>query len=191
MGLERKWYAVYTTPRAEKQVSLRLTQQNITHYLPLQKVLKQWSDRKKWVEEPLFKSYLFVYIDESQYYRTLNTAGVVKFITFGKKAVAVPDYQIDTIRLLLMESQEFEISHEALEPGMPVEVIAGPLLGTIGELISLRGEKRVAIKIQTLETSVLISIAEQFVGPLKDPRKLELLESIRTPKFVGRTRELG
>lgn len=191
MGLERKWYAIYTTPRAEKQVSLRLTQQNITHYLPVQKVLKQWSDRKKWVEEPLFKSYLFVHIDESRYFHTLNVPGVVKFITFGKKAVAVPDFQIETIRRLLMESHDFEISREVLEPGMPVEVTGGPLMGTIGELISLRGEKRVAVKIQTLETSVLISIAEQFVEPLKDPRKIELLDSMRKPKFVGRTRELG
>ena len=191
MEKEKKWYAIYTAPKAEKKISTRLLQQGIDHYLPTQKLLKQWSDRKKWVEEPLFRSYLFVYIDEALYYQVLNTNGVVKFVTFGGQAATIPAYQIETIRRLLMDSNDLEITQEELELGTPIEVIAGPLMGTLGELISIRGEKRIAVKIHTLDTSVLINLPEQFVAPIIDEHKLALLDSLRTPKFVKRTRELG
>lgn len=191
MENEKKWFAVYTAPKAEKKVSIRLEQQGIDHYLPVQRLLKQWSDRKKWVEEPLFRSYLFVHITEAHYYPVLNTHGVVKFISFGGTAESIPDFQIETIRRLLMESTDIEVTHEVFEPGTPIEVIAGPLMGTLGELISYRGEKRIAVKIHTLDTSVLINIPEPYVVPIRDEQKLALLDSLRTPKFVGRTRELG
>ncbi|MDX5319421.1 MAG: UpxY family transcription antiterminator [Bacteroidota bacterium] len=187
MTLEKRWYAIYTAAKAEKKVSTRLLQQGIEHYLPVQRVLKQWSDRKKWVEEPLFRSYLFVHSDESQYYQILNTHGVVKFITFGGKAVPIPDFQIETIRRLLMESTDFEITQEDLTPGDPVEITAGPLMGTLGELIAHRGEQRIAVKILSLDTAVLLNIPEQFVSLVTDAQKLALFESMRSPKFVGRT----
>ena len=189
MEVEKKWYAIYTAARAEKQVSQRLTEQDIENYLPLQKVLKQWSDRKKWVEEPLFRSYLFVRTGEREYFKVLNTYGVVKFIHFGGKIQSIPDFQIETIRRLLLESTELEVSNERLKPGTPVEIIAGPLMGTLGELVSMRGENRLAIKILSLELAALINISSQFIETITDPHKLELVESLRTPKFVGRTRE--
>lgn len=191
MVKEKKWFAVYTAPKAEKKVSLRLEQQGIDHYLPTQKLLKQWSDRKKWVEEPLFRSYLFVHIEEALHFTVLNTHGVVKFISFGGITESIPDYQIETIRRLLMESTEMEITHENFQPGTPVEITAGPLMGTLGELISFRGENRIAVKIHTLDTSVLINIQEKYTTVISDERKLAMLDSIRKPKFVAPTRELG
>ncbi|MBC8342565.1 MAG: UpxY family transcription antiterminator, partial [Bacteroidetes bacterium] len=68
-----KWYAAYTKSRNEKKVSERLSEQAVEHYLPLHKILKQWSDRKKWVEEPVFKSYIFIKIGLDDYYDVLNT----------------------------------------------------------------------------------------------------------------------
>ncbi len=186
MANESKWYALYTSPRAEKKVSLRLEERKVEHYLPLHKTLKQWSDRKKWVEEPLFKSYLFVKISEAQYYDVLNINGVVKYVSFGGKAATVPDRQIETIRRLLMEQVPLEVSYERLQEGAPVEVVAGPLMGTLGELISYRGDKRLAVKIHTIDTTLLVSIPENFIEPIQDQHKLELLDSIRTPKFAIR-----
>lgn len=191
MNQDKKWYALYTAAKAEKKVSTRFAQQGIEHYLPVQKILKQWSDRKKWVEEPLFRSYIFVHLNEVQYFQALNTHGVVKFVSFGGNAAPIPDFQIETIRRLMMDAPDLEVSSEILSPGTPVEVVAGPLMGTLGEMISIRGENRLAIKIHTLDTSVLINIPEQFVSSLTDENKLALLDSMRSPKFVRRTRELG
>ncbi|MBI1221721.1 MAG: UpxY family transcription antiterminator [Bacteroidetes bacterium] len=191
MSQNKRWYAVYTAAKAEKKVGTRLQQQGIEHYLPLQKICRQWSDRKKWVEEPLFRSYIFVYTDESQYFQVLNTHGVVKFITFGGKAVPIPDFQIALVKRLLMESIELELTREELIEGMPVEITAGPLMGTLGELVYIQGEKRVAIKIHTLETSMLVNIPDICIETIRDSHKLALLDSMRSTKFAPYTRELG
>ena len=98
--MDKSWFAIYVKSRTEKKVSAELDKLGIDHYLPLLKVLKQWSDRKKWVIEPLFKSYIFVYIDTAQYYDVLKAINVVRYITFEGKAVAIPPQQIEAIKLL-------------------------------------------------------------------------------------------
>jgi transcription antitermination factor NusG len=95
------WYALYTNPRSEKRAHAELISKGIDSYLPLQRTLKQWSDRKKWVEEPLFRSYLFVYIPQNQYFEVLNTPGVVRYVTFEGKAVPIPPKQIEAIKYFL------------------------------------------------------------------------------------------
>ena len=81
-----KWYALYTKPRAEKKVSSELDFRGFENFLPLQTTIKQWSDRKKKVEIPLFNSYIFVRIDlEKYYYKILEIPGIVKFVKFGKE----------------------------------------------------------------------------------------------------------
>ncbi len=170
-----RWYAVYTTPRAEKKVSLRLEQQGISHYLPMTKTLRQWSDRKKMVESPLFGSYLFVHIHEADYYRVLNTNGVVRYVTFDGKAAEIPAYQIEIVKRLLHESVEMEVCSEPIGIGDPVEVMAGPLMGTLGVLVSHRGENRMAIKIDYVHTAILVNIPGYLLERVKDFKKLELL----------------
>jgi transcription antitermination factor NusG len=163
------WYAVYIFPRAEKKVNAELVKNGITVYLPLLRTLKRWSDRKKWVEEPLFRSYLFVYIDQSRYFEVLNTPGVVRYITFEGKAVAVPQKQIDAIRFYLED--EFGPTIETggkpdLAPGSAVEISRGPLKGLTGELINFQGQKKVRIKIDALGQYLNLTISA------KDLKKL-------------------
>ena len=81
------WYALYVHSRAEKKVHARITEMGIESYLPLVTRMKVWSDRIKKVEEPLFKSYLFVRTDLKNYYDIVNIPGVTKFVSFEKKAV--------------------------------------------------------------------------------------------------------
>lgn len=161
------WYAVYTQPRAEKKVAERFYKAGINYYLPIYKQLKKWSDRKKWVEEPLFKSYIFVNISEAEYYKVLNTHGVVRFITFTGKAVEIPEREIDTIKLLLLEyPDELEVLTDLL-PGTPIEIIAGPMMGVKGELVDYRGEKRASIKVEYINQTVLVNIPSAFISPLE------------------------
>ena len=79
----RKWYPVYTHARAEKKAHEALLKKGIETYLPLNRQLKQWSDRKKWVEEPFIKSYLFVNISDQEQMEVLMTKGVARFIYFS------------------------------------------------------------------------------------------------------------
>lgn len=157
------WYAIYTKPRAEKRVHAELISNGIDSYLPLQRALKQWSDRKKWVEEPLFRSYLFVNISHSQYFHVLNTAGVVRYVTFEGKAVPIPPRQIEAIKYFL-SGQEFlheESNISQLVPGSKVEIIRGPLKGLSGILVDFHGQKKVRVEIEALGQFLNLSIALQ------------------------------
>lgn len=88
MATEKKWYALYTRAKWEKKVVALLDKKNITNYCPLNRVHKQWSDRKKVMYEPLFRSYVFVYITEKEKLTTRDTDGVLHFVMHeGKPAV--------------------------------------------------------------------------------------------------------
>ncbi|HPI85910.1 MAG TPA: UpxY family transcription antiterminator [Bacteroidales bacterium] len=146
------WFAVYTNPRAEKKAHADLLEKGIEAYLPLERKLKQWSDRKKWVEEPLFRSYIFVRIPPARYFDVLNTTGIVRYITFEGKAVAVPQNQIDAIKYYLSETETMpeEPDLKDLKPGAAVEIIRGPLRGLTGQLIEFQGRRKVRIEIEAL-----------------------------------------
>ena len=162
------WFAVYTNPRSEKKAYAELLSKGITAYLPLQRTLKQWSDRKKWVEEPLFRSYLFVHIPQSQYFEVLNTFGIVRYVTFEGKAVPVPQKQIDAIRYYLDEQgNPADGPESALEPGSKVEIIRGPLRGLTGVLVEHQGQKRVRIEIEALGQFLNLTIANKDLKPVQ------------------------
>jgi transcription antitermination factor NusG len=155
------WFAVYTNPRSEKKAHAELLGKGIEAYLPLQRTLKQWSDRKKWVEEPLFRSYIFVNIPQSLYFEALNTTGIVRYVTFEGRAVPIPPKQIDAIRYFLSEtesSDEHDL-RENLEPGSAVEIIRGPLRGLTGQLIEFQGRRKVRIEIEALGQFLNLTIS--------------------------------
>src|SRR5689334_17076658 len=96
-----KWYPVYTFPKAEKKAHQALLHKGIETHLPMRRQLKQWSDRKKWIDEPLIKSYLFVRISQQEQSEVLMTKGVSRFIYFGGKVASMPDKQIENLKLLM------------------------------------------------------------------------------------------
>ncbi len=167
MALEKKnearWYAAYTKPRSEKKALARLQEVGIESYLPLQKRLKQWSDRKKMVEEPLFRSYIFVRITQKDYYNVLNTFGIVRYITFEGKAVPIPKNQIDLIKSLLEQNVEVDAVEEKLELGAKVEVKFGSLIGLIGELTEHKGKQKVIVRLEHISHSLLVTLPAQYV----------------------------
>ena len=161
--IEPRWYAAYTKPRNEKKAFERLEAAGIETYLPLLRRLKQWSDRKKMVEEPLFRSYIFVRITKKDYYNVLNTHGVVRYITFEGKAVPIPDNQIDLIKQLLEQNIEIETVEEPLVLGAKVEVKFGSLIGLVGELIEHKGKQKVVVRLDHISHSLLVTLPTQYV----------------------------
>ena len=79
---ERHWHALYVRSRSEKKVLTQLEDLGMEAYLPLVIRVKQWSDRRKKVEEPLFKSYVFVRSSEKEHLTILGLYGVVRFVSF-------------------------------------------------------------------------------------------------------------
>jgi len=159
-----KWYPVYTLPRNEKKAHIALLSKGIETYLPLRRQLKQWSDRKKWVDEPFIKSYLFVKIREHEQTEVLMTKGVLRFIYFGGKVASMPERQIDDLKLLLASSVELEITEENLAPGEKIMIKGGPLKGMAAEVISYRSQKQLALRLESLGCSIVIHMATSFVS---------------------------
>lgn len=164
MMTTEKWYALYTNPRAEKKVAAKLESKGYTVYLPLQTTLKQWSDRKKKVQEPLFKSYLFIYTNlELHHIDILQTAGIMKFVRIGKEVVSLRQQQIDTIKLLLANETDIELTNTSYETGDEVEIVAGPLRGVFGHILHPKGNRNFALHIEQLGASLLLNVPVNYL----------------------------
>jgi len=162
---EKKWFAVYTRPKFEKKVKTFLEEKNIEVFLPVQKVVTQWKDRKKKIEKVLFNSYIFVKINKSEYLSVLKTLGVVKFVSFEKKACEIPENQIDNIKRLI--DNNFEIITETYQfnIGELVEISGGELKGITGKLLEYKGKKKVVISIDAINTCLLVEIDNKYLKP--------------------------
>jgi transcriptional antiterminator RfaH len=152
------WYPVYTAPRAEKRVFSRLQEKRIEAFLPLTKTLRQWSDRKKWVEVPLFSSYVFVRIDYADRESVLQVPGTVRFIYFSGTPAFVPDDQMGWLRQIVQNDATVEATTQNFDPGEKVEVREGPFRGIAGELISRKGERIFVIRITGINYNLLLEI---------------------------------
>jgi len=158
-----KWYPVYTHPRAEKKAYQSLINKGVETYLPLHRQLKQWSDRKKWVDEPFIKSYLFVNIAAHEQTEVLMTKGIARFIYFSGKIASMPDRQIEELKLLMASSYDLEITEENLLPGEKIVIKAGPLKGMTGEIISYRSQKQLVLRLESLGCSIIVHVAASLI----------------------------
>jgi len=164
--LTYNWYAIRVKSRAEKKVYAELIEQGIETFLPLQRKLRIWSDRKKWVEMPLISGYVFVYISRKEYEIVLRTYNVVCYIYFNGKAAIIRDNDILILKRMLGQNElELEVTIESLKLGQMVEVISGPLCGVIGELIDFKGKNKVALRIPPLGYTVLVEAPEKTLAP--------------------------
>ena len=161
-----KWYAIYTTSRAEKQIYERLIQKGIETFLPLQKTYRQWSDRKKLIEKPLLPSYLFVKIRTRQFQEVYTTSGVVKFISFEGIPASIPQNQIDNLRILIDSDAEIEVTSGKYSKGDFVEVVHGSMIGLTGELIKIGRHNRVVIRLDRLDQNIIVKIPATFLRKL-------------------------
>lgn len=160
---ENKWYAIYTRPRAEKQVYERLVVAGIETFLPLQKTFRKWSDRKKLIEKPLLSSYIFVRTKSKYFPNVYKTNGVVRFVCFEGKPSPIPQKQIDNLRLLVNSDAEIEVSLEHFTKGDNVEVINGSLVGLTGELITIGRKNRVIVRVDRLDQNLILKIPTTFL----------------------------
>jgi len=162
------WYAVYTRSRSEKRLRELLSGKGIEAYVPMRKVMHQWSDRKKLVEEPLIRSYCFVRVTQADYFEVLNTPGAVRYIWFAGKPAVIPECQINTLKIIAGSSVEAECIPDSFRPGVRVKVKAGPLLGLSGELVSISRKKKLIIRIDHLKQVITLSISPMLTEIIKE-----------------------
>ena len=162
MSKEKSWFAVYTKPRSEKKVAERFSRLNIENYCPLNKVHRQWSDRKKVIEEPLFTSYVFVHIDSSEQQTVRQTDGVINFVYWVGKPAVVRDEEIDMIKRFLNEFENVKAERTEINPNDLVRIVNGPLLMREGSVLEVKN-KTVKVLLPTLGYTLIAEIGKANV----------------------------
>jgi transcription antitermination factor NusG len=163
----KKWYAIYTKPRWEKKVNLVLDRKGVEVWCPLQKVRKQWSDRKKIVEEPLFKSYVFVHIGDNEKTNVLMTDGVLNFVYYVGKPAVIRDEEIEVIKRYLAE-EHASISIQSigsLDENTRIKVNHGIFMDSTGTVVK-GGKKKVYVKLESLDQVMIVEFPLEHVTPL-------------------------
>lgn len=161
--MNKRWYAIYTKSRAEKKVEKDLKEKGIETYLPLQKKLRIWSDRRKTIEMPLFSGYVFVNINlVKERYFVLQTDNVVKFVSFSGEISEVKQNEIDTIKWILGENLPIEPTSTRFAKGQKVKVVFGDMKDLEGEVIRTKKNK-VLFRISSIQQNMLVEIPEHYI----------------------------
>lgn len=161
LSKEAAWFVFYTLSKHENKVCQLLQKKKYDAYLPTQKVIRQWSDRKKKVVVPLFTNYVFVKTLPAELYYILRTAGVIKVLTENQRPVPIPEDEMDRIRLIMRGDTEIEVDcyEKELTPGSFVKISEGPFAGLEGRLLKNKGSCRLLVELKTLHKILKVEIS--------------------------------
>lgn len=162
----RKWLAVYTKPRWEKKVSQLLEEKGVERYCPLNKVRRKWSDRIKIVEEPLFKSYVFVKVNEENRTEVRMTPGVINFVYWQGKPAVIKEREIIAIKRFLDEYENVEVKPLDVKVNQRVRIIAGPLMDKEGKVMDVH-RKQVKVAIESLGYMLVATVDKTKLTSVK------------------------
>lgn len=163
---EYKWFAVYTRLNHEKKVEESLKEKNIEVFLPKKKTIRKWSDRAKWIEEPLFRPYVFVNVSHKEYYQVLQTPSVISYICFDGKAAPINDKEIMFIKALVNEPVAYEVINANYMLSQKVIVTAGPFKDFIGVVIKEKDKTKFVVRIEQVNYLISLEINSQFIEPI-------------------------
>lgn len=167
LSKEKKWYAVYTKPRWEKKTDQILIQKGIESWCPMQKVERKWTDRKKIIDIPIFRSYVFVRINEIGRVPVLETDGVINFVHYLGKPAVIRDEEIDLIKqYLLIPGTTIQVADaQVLKEKTRVKIKAGIFMDNEGEILRI-GKKKVYVQLQTLGQVMVVEFPIEQLLPV-------------------------
>lgn len=134
------WYVLYTKPRNEKKLTSLLSEKGVEVYCPVREVIKQWSDRKKKVIEPVFTSYIFVNLEDygEESVSVLSTPGAVRFLWWNNKPGVVREEEIQAIKDFLEDYKNAELTVN-VHKGEKIIVNEGVLKDAEGKVLEVKG----------------------------------------------------
>lgn len=162
---EPRWYAAYTSANHERRVAEQLAIRKVEHFLPTYSSVRRWKDRRVILEIPLFAGYVFVRLALRDRLQVLKTPGVAKLVGFGTTPTALPQTEIDALRVGLTGGVKVE-PHPYLNVGHRVRIKRGPLAGLEGILIRRKGCPRVVVALDLIQRAVSVEMDEADVHPL-------------------------
>jgi transcription antitermination factor NusG len=166
--MSKKWFALYTKPRWEKKVNTLLNGKGVECYCPLNRVKRKWTDRIKTIEEPLFKSYVFVKVDDTERTKVRLTNGVINFVYWNGKPAIVKEKEIQTIKRFLDEHEAVQVRPMELIPNQTVLITSGAFMDQ--QAVVLDANKR-EVKV------AILSLGQELIATI-DKTKLVRLEDV-------------
>ncbi len=164
---KKKWLVFYTKSRAEKKTLELLVKFGFEAWLPTHQVLRQWSDRKKKVEVPLFNAYIFVRDIEANISEILKVPGISWNIRHNGNPAVLRTSEQETIKRFIDTGLTLAIqATQKLLKGQEVKVMDGPLKGLIGEVEANYNEDKLYVTIDSLGQQILVSINKNLLKPL-------------------------
>ncbi|MDA8566762.1 UpxY family transcription antiterminator [Schleiferiaceae bacterium] len=155
----KSWYVLYTKPRHEKKLAERLISEGWTVYCPLKKVVKQWSDRKKVVQEALFPSFIFIQCRDKDRNKVFQNVSAVRYLYWLGRPAEVRADDIQSIRHWMGEVYHQANNIECISVGSSVRLDAGPLMGRKGKIVEYRGVQ-VTVLLEQLQIQVCFNVQE-------------------------------
>lgn len=162
---EKNWFVVYTRPRWEKKVNALMEERGLESYCPLNRTRKKWSDRIKWVDEPLFKSYVFVRIGEDEQTTVRMISGVVNFVYWLGRPAIVREKEISIIKKFLNEYKDVRAEPLNIEPDARLRVKGGIFMDKEVKVLQVQGN-RVRVIIESIGYSLIASIDKSNLTPI-------------------------
>jgi transcription antitermination factor NusG len=159
------WYAVRVRPRAEKAVAAELGVRSYETFLPLCRCIRQWSDREKALDLPLFPGYLFCRFASRRIGVVLSIPGVIQVVGIGPRPVAVLDEEITAVRTLIASGFKPQ-PHPYLRAGQRVRIREGALAGLEGILVRSPKVDRLVVSVELLQRSVAVEIDRGWAVPI-------------------------
>lgn len=164
-----RWYAVQTRSRHERKVRDELSGQSFEVFLPEYHTWSRRRDRRKQILKALFPGYLFVRaaLAAEKRISVLQTPSVVRIVGVGYRPKAVPDHEVESIRLLLQGASDAG-PHSRMQRGQLVQVMDGPMRGVVGVVESLRGKKKIVVAVELLGRAVSATVDTEALSPYLD-----------------------
>ena len=163
------WYLIYTRPKHEKKVQERLVELKIDCFLPLRKQLRVSPERKRIVNEPLFPSYLFVYLTNMQtYYKGMDTDGALYYVRMGKEIARVSETVVNNIRLLVNQTKDFEVSERRFQPSQRLVISKGALTGLTCEVVHFENKQKLLVRVDLLRRNLLLTLPEEYLTAISN-----------------------
>jgi transcription termination/antitermination protein NusG len=166
-GVDAPWFALRVKPNYEKPVSAALRGKGFEEFLPLYRTRRQWSDRVKVMDLPLFPGYLFCRLNLEQRMPVLTTPGFLYIVGIGKNPEPVDESEILAIQSVLRSGIP-ATPWPSLMVGQKVQLNRGPLCGLIGVLAKIANQHRMYVSVTLLKRSISVEVAPEWVQPVEE-----------------------
>jgi transcriptional antiterminator RfaH len=161
------WYVIYTKPQHEKKVAEYLNYLKVQYFLPTIRTLKIWASKKRYVNVPLFPSYVFVKLENMQhYFESLQIPGVLYFVKIGNQVATIKESMINKLQTIVSNDfQDIEVSTRNFSQGTNLIINAGPFSGYCCEMIEYKGKSKMLVRIELLQRNIIVDLPSYCLSP--------------------------